>query len=145
MSQKLIQMEDINLFLTKNMEYYRVFFILFIIFIIFGLFFSAVYDIFGFYLILEGLSFLLIIFFVINFDKKIYLSSAVRYFCLNAFASGCLLFSIAIFYNILGTTSLFYLNDTIDLFKSVPKSLFVFVIFFLTGCLFKLGCFPFSV
>src|SRR5690606_6918853 len=86
----------------RNIEYYDsvyyiIFFIFFLFFFLFNLFFISIYDLFGFYLLLEGISFLLIIFFIINIEQKFYILSAVKYFCLNSFASGCILFSIAVF------------------------------------------------
>jgi len=129
----------------KTYGFYRAVYLLFLLFWLLSSIFISSYDLFGFYLLLEGLSFILIMFCVINFNNTISLLPALRYFCFNALASGCFLFSIAVFLGVFGSTNLFEIKYLSSMLYYMPNSLYLFISFFFIGCFFKLGCFPFNL
>lgn len=123
----------------------------------------CVQDLFLFYFILEGITFFTIFFFVVNFDRKCFISSALKYFCLNAFASGALLMSIIFIYLLSGTTNYYEIAAVFTrhnweyspisytaglgslLFYNFSHSTYFFALFFFTiTFLFKLTLLPFS-
>jgi NADH-quinone oxidoreductase subunit N len=122
------------------------------IIMIFFLFFSLVMiscsNLWIFFFALEGISFCTIAFFVFNFSGQGHISDAIRYFCLNAIASGALMLSLGLGEYVTNTAdyndfeAFFLLNSTIT---SVPNSFSLAVILFLIGSLFKLGIFPFNI
>jgi NADH:ubiquinone oxidoreductase subunit 2 (subunit N) len=100
------------------------------------------FDLFFFYISIEGMSFSTILMFVFSGKPKITVRSAIRYFCLNAFASGCLLFSIALFYGFCNNTSFTAFVETTHDFVLMPNSFIALVIFFFIFVGFKLALFP---
>lgn len=173
---------------SKEIEFYRIVYILFLSFWLFSFLLVSSNNLFGFYFILEGLSFIIIFSCVLNFNKSFCLLTSIRYFTLNAFASGCFLFSIIILQVLYQTVDLFYLKNLLSLSKTgiykpiignylkpyieltnvwansdyedgastttfwdvipvtgwVFYSVLLFFVFFIVGCFFKLGCFPFN-
>lgn len=110
-----------------------------------ALFTSAVissFDLFFFYIAIEGMSFSTIVMLVFSGKPKITVRAAIRYFCLNAFASGCLLFSIALLYGFCNHTSFVAFADITHNFVLMPNSFIALVIFFFIFVAFKLALFP---
>jgi NADH-quinone oxidoreductase subunit N len=118
---------------------------------LFFLFFSLVLiscsNLWIFFFSLEGISFCTIIFFIFNFSGQGHISDAVRYFCLNAIASGSLMLSLGLGEFVTNTAdynefkNFFMLNFA----TTVPNSFTLAAVLFLIGSLFKLGIFPFNV
>lgn len=103
-------------------------------------------DLLVFFLGLEMLSICLYVLSGFFRERAISVEAAVKYFVLGAFASGFLLYGIALYYGATGTTSYFYLQSMLssDEGTAVPL-LLASCGLLLVGLLFKLGSVPFHM
>jgi NADH:ubiquinone oxidoreductase subunit 2 (subunit N) len=89
------------------------------------------FDLFFFYVAIEGMSFSTILMFVFSGKAKLTSRAAIRYFCLNTFASGCLLFSVIMLYGFCNNTSFTAFMEATHDFVLMPNSFIALVVFFL--------------
>lgn len=140
--------------------YYWTLFLLSFFFIFFVLLLPFAQDLFFFYFVLEGISFFLIYYFVCNYDRRIFVSVALKYYSLNALSSGSLLMSIVLIYTLIGSSNFFdiagYFNfyffssTAYDIlqpteFIYLPLTCILSLFFFLIASGFKLTLFPFGL
>jgi NADH-quinone oxidoreductase subunit N len=114
--------------------------------VLFLLFLLSIYDFFGFYLALEGLSLTLYVLAgMLKNDSVVSIESAIKYFSLGAISSGLMLFGISLLFGIIG--SLDFLEFQLLASNSfqnyrVSYELQIAIVFILFGFFFKIAAFP---
>jgi NADH-quinone oxidoreductase subunit N len=111
----------------------------------FTIFLLRSFDLFLIYVLLESLSFILVIVIVLDYSKDS-TEAAIKYFSISAVSGGFYVFSSAWFYGLVGNTDFFtllnyfYLDDFI--FYADSSTLVLPCMFILVSFSFKLSVFP---
>jgi len=113
--------------------------------ILFLFFLLSIYDFFGFYLALEGLSLTLYVLAGILNYSVISSESAIKYFSLGAISTGLILFGMSLLFGIVGSLDFLELQLLVsNSFQNyrVSYELKIAIFFILFGFFFKIAVFP---
>ena len=113
--------------------------------LLFLFFLLSIYDFFGFYLALEGLSLTLYVLAGMLNHSVISIESAIKYFALGAIATGFLLFGISLLFGVVGSLDFLelqlFFSSGFQNYK-VMSELKIAIFFILFGFFFKIAAFP---
>ena len=113
--------------------------------LLFLFFLLSIYDFFGFYLALEGLSLTLYVLAGMLHHSVVSMEAAIKYFALGAIATGFLLYGMSLLFGIVGSLDflelqLFFSNSCQN--YKVIAELKIAIFFILFGFFFKIAAFP---
>ena len=113
--------------------------------LLFLFFLLSIYDFFGFYLALEGLSLTLYVLAGMLNYSVISIESSIKYFALGAIASGFLLFGMSLLLGIVGSLDFLelqlFFSNSFQNYKVIAE-LKIAIFFILVGFFFKIAAFP---
>lgn len=134
----------VSLFLNNRREHSPEFWLVFLIFVLSNVVLPAVTDLIGLYLLFELQGFTSYILATLDRSRVLAVEAGLKYFVLGAFVSGFLLFGIALFYLVFGTTNL--VDATLLSFGLVYNTTALFSLVLIIGAVFfKLSAFPFHI